>query len=226
MNIKTRIGIHLIGILAALATTSARPGEVTGLTTFSAGTPARAAEVNGNFNAVKAAVDDNHNRINTHDAAITGLEARFQDVCATGFVRVGLWCLDADGTAETAFAASSANQNGSGSAATNVDAFLGLSVGTVRAVRVRTVVREALPASTATSVFACVGSQPLTVSDLLRCAGAAVNTGLIAGVQEVPLQVEHVIPVDQDGNVHTLCAWGTGGPDQGTCWWYVAGYQG
>ncbi|MBC2714107.1 MAG: hypothetical protein HGJ92_02245 [Desulfobacteraceae bacterium] len=39
-------------------------GEVTGLTTFSSGTPAVASEVNDNFTAVKTAVDDN-------DAAIT-----------------------------------------------------------------------------------------------------------------------------------------------------------
>lgn len=38
-------------------------GEVTGLTAFTAGTPARAAEVTGNFTATKTAVDDNYARI-------------------------------------------------------------------------------------------------------------------------------------------------------------------
>ena len=37
--------------------------QVTGLTQFTAGSPAKAAEVNGNFAAVKTAVDDNHARI-------------------------------------------------------------------------------------------------------------------------------------------------------------------
>src|SRR5688500_16297129 len=47
----------LLGLQGATAS------EVTGLVTFTSGTPARAAEVNGNFNAVKSAVDDNHARI-------------------------------------------------------------------------------------------------------------------------------------------------------------------
>jgi hypothetical protein len=51
---------------AFLATAQASfAGEVTGLTNFSAGTPARAAEVNGNFTAVKTAVDNNHARVTT-----------------------------------------------------------------------------------------------------------------------------------------------------------------
>jgi hypothetical protein len=40
-------------------------GEVTGLTSFTAGTPAVASQVNGNFTAVKTAVDNNHARITT-----------------------------------------------------------------------------------------------------------------------------------------------------------------
>ena len=38
---------------------------MTGLTQFTSGSPAKAAEVNGNFAAVKTAVDDNHARIST-----------------------------------------------------------------------------------------------------------------------------------------------------------------
>lgn len=38
------------------------------LTTFTSGTPARASEVNGNFNTVKAAVDNNNSRITTLEA--------------------------------------------------------------------------------------------------------------------------------------------------------------
>lgn len=42
---------------------SASAAEVSGLNTFSAGSPARASEVNANFDAVKTAVDDNHARL-------------------------------------------------------------------------------------------------------------------------------------------------------------------
>jgi hypothetical protein len=50
------------GVLATLSATLIA-GQVTGLTQFTAGSPAKAAEVNGNFAAVKTAVDDNHARI-------------------------------------------------------------------------------------------------------------------------------------------------------------------
>jgi hypothetical protein len=43
----------------------AAAGPVTGLTTFTPGSPARAAEVNTNFAAVKTAVDENHQRLAT-----------------------------------------------------------------------------------------------------------------------------------------------------------------
>jgi len=50
------------GMLVALSATLIA-GQVTGLVSFSAGTPAKAAEVNGNFTVVQAAVDDNNARI-------------------------------------------------------------------------------------------------------------------------------------------------------------------
>lgn len=50
--------------------TCAVAGSVTGLTTFSANTTARASEVNDNFTAVKTAVDDNDSRINTNTSDI------------------------------------------------------------------------------------------------------------------------------------------------------------
>lgn len=59
-----------------LALQSATAGEVANLVTFMPGTPARAAEVNGNFAAVKAAVDDNHARIGTLQSGVSGLDGR------------------------------------------------------------------------------------------------------------------------------------------------------
>ncbi len=51
---------------AILAITQASlAGEVTGLTSFTANTPAVAAQVNANFTAVKTAVDNNHARVTT-----------------------------------------------------------------------------------------------------------------------------------------------------------------
>jgi len=45
-------------------------GEVDDLTTFTAGTPARAAEINGNFQMVKTAVDDNHARLTAVESSL------------------------------------------------------------------------------------------------------------------------------------------------------------
>ncbi|HEX9781713.1 MAG TPA: tail fiber domain-containing protein [Opitutaceae bacterium] len=69
-------------------------GEVTGLTSFSAGTPARASEVNGNFTAVKTAVDDNHARIvtletNAASPSISGNITLVPSTAATGNILKG-----------------------------------------------------------------------------------------------------------------------------------------
>lgn len=66
----------------ALATTglitssSVLAGEVNGLINFNPNTPAKAAEVNGNFGAVKTAVDDNDARIAALEQTIATLQTR------------------------------------------------------------------------------------------------------------------------------------------------------
>ena len=69
------MAVTLTGSLALLSLTLAAPlsaAGVSGLTTFVPNTPALAEEVNGNFYAVKSAVDDN-------DQRITDLEAKTPD---------------------------------------------------------------------------------------------------------------------------------------------------
>jgi len=59
-------------LLVGSLSTPLMASDVTGLTTFVPNTPALAEEVNGNFDSVKSAVDDNHQRI-------TDLEAKVVD---------------------------------------------------------------------------------------------------------------------------------------------------
>lgn len=62
----------------------AAAGPVNGLTSFTAGTPARAAEVNGNFTAVKDAVDDNDARITANTQALAAKQERVSGACTAG----------------------------------------------------------------------------------------------------------------------------------------------
>lgn len=81
----------ILGVIGGASAASA--GDVAGLTTFTPGTAARAAEVNANFNAVKSAVDDNNGRIGAIegqnlDARLgnveTGKQDRVTGTCAAG----------------------------------------------------------------------------------------------------------------------------------------------
>jgi len=65
---------HVIATMLLVPAQAVLAADVTGLTTFSAGTPAVASQVNGNFTAVKSAVDNNHARITTLETSpsITG----------------------------------------------------------------------------------------------------------------------------------------------------------
>ena len=61
-----------IAALLLLASGASLAGSVGPLTTFNAGSTAVASEVNGNFNALSTAVNDNHARIGTLETTVTG----------------------------------------------------------------------------------------------------------------------------------------------------------
>src|SRR5436189_274175 len=60
-----KANLKILGMAALFAWVSegTHAGPVAPLTTFTAGTPAKASEVNGNFSAVSTAVNDNNSRI-------------------------------------------------------------------------------------------------------------------------------------------------------------------
>lgn len=72
---KTSV-IKFLSVILFATATSIQAGALTVPSTFDAGTPAVAAEVNGNFTAVKSAVDDNDSRITALETApAAGLDA-------------------------------------------------------------------------------------------------------------------------------------------------------
>jgi hypothetical protein len=73
---KKQPSMKLLALTLTLAAQVAVASDVTGLTSFTAGTPARAADVNANFTAVKTAVDDNQAQITALETANAALEAR------------------------------------------------------------------------------------------------------------------------------------------------------
>jgi hypothetical protein len=71
-----RLNHPLLLATLALASRCVLADPVTGLTTFTVNTPARAGEVNGNFTAVKTAVDNSHQRIVTLETELAALRAQ------------------------------------------------------------------------------------------------------------------------------------------------------
>jgi hypothetical protein len=78
------IRVSFVTVAALAAGVSASAGEVTGLTTFTPGTPAKASEVNGNFGIVAGAVNDNHSRLTAAESEIDTKQDRVTGTCAAG----------------------------------------------------------------------------------------------------------------------------------------------
>lgn len=74
----------VVGAVALFAAFGAQAGQVGNLTAFTPHTPAKAGDVNGNFNALKAAVNDNDARINANSADISQHTTRIEAVEAGG----------------------------------------------------------------------------------------------------------------------------------------------
>jgi hypothetical protein len=76
IGVEMRLNGLVCGGLLAVFAGGAWAGEVNGLTQFASGTPARASEVNQNFNVLRNAVNDNHTRLTAVESAADGSEAR------------------------------------------------------------------------------------------------------------------------------------------------------
>jgi len=81
---KKQSSMMLLALTLTLATQAAVASDVTGLTSFTAGTPARAADVNGNFTAVKTAVDDNQAQITALEGVNAAARLNTLEATATG----------------------------------------------------------------------------------------------------------------------------------------------
>ena len=82
MNPNIRAAVAAMLTLGGALTLPSLAGQVNGLVGFTAGTPAKAAEVNGNFTAVKTAVDDNQTQITALAARVAALESKLTNLAA------------------------------------------------------------------------------------------------------------------------------------------------
>ena len=104
-SMRTGLLVAAVGGAVALANTVTLPFS------FSANTPARASEVNGNFQAVKAAVDDNQAQITSLAGQLTGVSTRvstlesnqLNPVCPTGLTKVAGECVESIQRAATSW---------------------------------------------------------------------------------------------------------------------------
>jgi hypothetical protein len=82
MNPNIRAAVAALLTLGGALTLPSLAGQVNGLVGFTAGSPAKAAEVNGNFTAVKTAVDDNQAQITALAARVAALESKLTNLAA------------------------------------------------------------------------------------------------------------------------------------------------
>jgi len=82
MNASIRTTLAMVLTAAIVISMPGIAEQVTGLITFTAGTPIKASEVNANFVAVKTAVDGNQAQITALNARIAALEASLSNVTA------------------------------------------------------------------------------------------------------------------------------------------------
>jgi len=83
MKMKTTPKLHWIAALFVLASSTVLAGPVGTLNTFTAGTAASAAQVNSNFDTVKAAVNDNDARITPLETTVTNNSASIATIGTT-----------------------------------------------------------------------------------------------------------------------------------------------
>jgi hypothetical protein len=82
MNANIRMTVVAVLVAATTVTLPGIASQVSGLVTFTSGTPAKASEVNGNFTAVKTAVDDNQAQIIALRAELADLKTKLTNVTA------------------------------------------------------------------------------------------------------------------------------------------------
>lgn len=90
---KTNLRMLWVAVLCSFASAASLAGSVGPLTTFTPNTPALASEVNGNFSAVRTAVNDNDSRITTLETAVDTLKTSL-NCPAVSMVQVGPVCID------------------------------------------------------------------------------------------------------------------------------------
>src|SRR6266849_6674071 len=113
--------------LFALVTEEGHAGPVRPLATFTAGTPAKASEVNGNFGAVATAVNDNDSRITAIESRVTpdGNVVLVPSTATTGKILKGIFTFIHDFGTENTFVGVSAGNftmTGGGNTASGVQA--------------------------------------------------------------------------------------------------------